>query len=72
MGFCSVTAVNRGTLAVVSGQIAKENKDAMKVKTPTSLLAARVTRIDLQLSIIAEAVARSTAVALPDQRAGGA
>jgi hypothetical protein len=40
----SLTTVNRGTLAVVSGQIAKENKDAMRVRTPTSLLAARGTR----------------------------
>jgi hypothetical protein len=40
----SLTEVDRGSLAIVSGQIAKENKDAMKVKTPTSLLAARGTR----------------------------
>ena len=40
----SLTEVDRGSLAVVSGQIAKENKDQMKVKTPTSLLAARGTR----------------------------
>ena len=40
----SLTQVDRGSLAVVSGQIAKENPDAMKVKTPTSLLAARGTR----------------------------
>jgi hypothetical protein len=40
----SLTQVDRGSLAIVSGQIAKENKDAMKVKTPTSLLAARGTR----------------------------
>ena len=40
----SLTTVNRGTLAVVSGQIAKENKDAMRVRTPTSLLGARGTR----------------------------
>ena len=39
----SLTTVDRGSLAVVSGQIAKENKDAMKVRTPTSLLAARGT-----------------------------
>lgn len=39
----SLTTVDRGTLAVVSGQIAKENKDAMRVRTPTSLLAARGT-----------------------------
>ena len=40
----SLTTVDRGSLAVVSGQIAKENKDAMRVRTPTSLLAARGTR----------------------------
>lgn len=39
----SLTQVNRGSLAIVSGQIAKENKDAMRVRTPTSLLAARGT-----------------------------
>jgi hypothetical protein len=40
----SLTTLDRGTLGVVSGQIAKENKDAMRVRTPTSLLAARGTR----------------------------
>ena len=40
----SLTQIDRGSLAIVSGQIAKENKDGMKVKTPTSLLAARGTR----------------------------
>jgi hypothetical protein len=40
----SLTTVDRGSLAIVSGQIAKENKDAMRVRTPTSLLAARGTR----------------------------
>ncbi len=39
----SLTTVDRGSLGVVSGQIAKENKDAIKVRTPTSLLAARGT-----------------------------
>ena len=39
----SLTTIDRGALGVVSGQIAKENKDAMKVRTPTSLLAARGT-----------------------------
>ena len=40
----SLTTVDRGSLAIVSGQIARENKDAMRVRTPTSLLAARGTR----------------------------
>jgi hypothetical protein len=39
-----VTQVNRGSLAVVSGQIAKSGRDAMKVRTPTSLLGVRGTR----------------------------
>lgn len=40
----SLTTLDRGSLAIVSGQIAKENKDAMRVRTPTALLAARGTR----------------------------
>ena len=39
-----VTKVDRGSLAIISGQIAHENKDAMKVRTPTSLLGVRGTR----------------------------
>lgn len=45
----SLTTLDRGTLGVVSGQIAKENKDAMKVRTPTSLLAARGTRFVVEV-----------------------
>jgi hypothetical protein len=45
----SLTTVNRGSLAIVSGQIAKENKDAMRVRTPTALLAARGTRFVVQV-----------------------
>jgi hypothetical protein len=45
----SLTRVDRGSLAVVSGQIAKENKDAMKVRTPTSLLAARGTHFVVEV-----------------------
>ena len=45
----SLTQLDRGSLAIVSGQIAKENKDAMKVKTPTSLLAARGTRFVVEV-----------------------
>ena len=44
-----LTNVDRGSLAIVSGQIAKENKDAMKVRTPTSLLAARGTRFVVEV-----------------------
>ncbi|TVV72682.1 FecR family protein [Sphingomonas solaris] len=39
-----VTRVDRGSLAIVSGQIAHESRDAMKVRTPTSLLGVRGTR----------------------------
>ena len=46
----SLTTVNRGSLAIVSGQIAKENKDAMKVRTPTALLAARGTRFVVEVN----------------------
>lgn len=46
----SLTTLNRGTLAVVSGQIAHENKDAMRVRTPTSLLAARGTRFVVEVN----------------------
>jgi hypothetical protein len=45
----SLTTVNRGTLAIVSGQIAHENKDAERVRTPTSVLAARGTRFVVQV-----------------------
>jgi hypothetical protein len=45
----SLTTVDRGALAVVSGQIAKENKDAMRVRTPTALLAARGTRFVVEV-----------------------
>ncbi len=36
--------VRRGSVAVVSGQIAKSQRDAMKVRTPTTLLGVRGTR----------------------------
>ena len=36
--------VKKGTLAIISGQIAKSHPDAMTVKTPTSVLAVRGTR----------------------------
>ena len=44
-----LTTIQKGSLAVQSGQIAKENKDAMKVRTPTSLLAARGTRFVVEV-----------------------
>jgi hypothetical protein len=39
-----LTQVNRGSLAVVSGQIAKSRRDAMKVRTPKTWLGVRGTR----------------------------
>ncbi|KQX26355.1 MULTISPECIES: FecR family protein [unclassified Sphingomonas] len=45
-----VTKVNRGSLAIVSGQIAKSKPDAMKVRTPTSLLGVRGTRFIVEVS----------------------
>jgi hypothetical protein len=35
--------MQRGSLAIVSGQIAKQSPDAMKVKTPTTILGVRGT-----------------------------
>jgi hypothetical protein len=40
----SETKVEKGALAVVSGQIAKENPKGMTVQTPTSVLGVRGTR----------------------------
>jgi hypothetical protein len=39
-----VTQVDRGSLAVVSGKIAKADRDAMKVRTPNTLLGVRGTK----------------------------
>lgn len=44
-----VTRVNRGSLAVVSGQIARSKQDAMKVRTPTSLLGVRGTKFIVEV-----------------------
>lgn len=42
--------VERGTLAIVSGQIAKKTPDAMRVKTPTSILGVRGTRFVVEVN----------------------
>lgn len=39
-----VSRVERGTLGIVSGQIAKQTPDAMRVRTPTSILGVRGTK----------------------------
>lgn len=44
-----VTDVQRGTLAIVSGHIAKSSRDAMKVKTPTTILGVRGTTLAVKV-----------------------
>ena len=44
-----VTQVNRGSLAIVSGKIAKSGRDAMKVRTPNTLLGVRGTRFIVEV-----------------------
>ena len=44
-----LTKVERGTLAVISGQIAHSAQDAMKVKTRTTILGVRGTRFVVQV-----------------------
>ena len=44
-----VTKVDRGSLAVVSGRIAKSSRDAMKVRTPNSLLGVRGTKFIVEI-----------------------
>ena len=39
-----ITRVDRGSLAIVSGRIAKSDRDAMKVRTPNSLIGVRGTK----------------------------
>jgi hypothetical protein len=45
----SLTELHRGTLAIVSGQIAKRSADAMKVQTPTTILGVRGTRFAVKV-----------------------
>ena len=44
-----ITQVDRGSLAVVSGKIAHSGRDAMKVRTPNSLLGVRGTRFIVEV-----------------------
>ena len=44
-----VTQVDRGSLAVVSGKIAKSKPDAMKVRTPNTLLGVRGTKFIVEV-----------------------
>jgi hypothetical protein len=45
----SLTELHRGTLAIVSGQIAKRSPGAMKVQTPTTILGVRGTRFAVKV-----------------------
>jgi hypothetical protein len=45
-----LTQVDRGSLGIVSGHIAKSGRDAMKVRTPNSLLGVRGTRFIVEVS----------------------
>ena len=44
----SLTEIKRGTLAVISGKIAKSSPEAMKVRTPTTILGVRGTEFLLR------------------------
>ena len=44
-----LTEIKRGSLGVVSGKIAKAGKDAMKVRTPTSMLGVRGTKFVVEV-----------------------
>jgi len=45
----SLTQLHRGTLAIVSGQIAKRSPDDMKVQTPTTILGVRGTKFAVKV-----------------------
>lgn len=45
-----VTKLEKGSLAVISGQIAKQKPDAMRVRTPTSILGVRGTRFIVEVA----------------------
>lgn len=44
-----VTSVEKGSLAIISGKIAKSTPDAMKVKTPSAILGVRGTRFVVEV-----------------------
>jgi hypothetical protein len=44
-----VTQVDRGSIGVISGRIAKSGRDAMKVRTPTSMLGVRGTKFVVEV-----------------------
>jgi len=44
------TDMNRGTLAIISGQIAKRSPEAMKIKTPTTIIGVRGTKLVVKVN----------------------
>jgi membrane-bound lytic murein transglycosylase MltF len=44
------TEMNRGTLAIVSGQLAKRSPEAMKIMTPTTILGVRGTKVVVKVN----------------------
>ena len=45
-----ITEVNRGTVAIISGQIAKRSPEAMKIVTPTTLISLRGTKVVVKVN----------------------
>jgi hypothetical protein len=45
-----LTDLDKGTLTVISGQIAKRSNEAMKIKTPTTILGFRGTRVAVKVT----------------------
>jgi hypothetical protein len=44
------TDMNRGTLAIISGQIAKRSPEAMKIKTPATIIGLRGTKLAVKVN----------------------
>ncbi len=42
--------INRGTLAIISGQMAKRSPEAMKIKTPTTIIGLRGTKLAVKVN----------------------
>jgi membrane-bound lytic murein transglycosylase MltF len=45
-----ITEVNRGTVAIISGQIAKRSPEAMKIMTPTTIISLRGTKVVVKVN----------------------
>ena len=44
------TEINRGTLAIISGQIAKGSPEAMQIMTPTTIIGVRGTKVAVKVN----------------------